>query len=146
MGGYPDYMVLVSTRGVHPPKPMMHILHISEHVSESIWEGHASFPTPAWQVAGGTNLLMSFPLNCGQRFSVPQCSFRAQQLLGGLLASWMRKRLRSIEGRPLIMMKIISESTAIPSSRGIQYVHCVMDKCIMFKLGERKNTKYVKNM
>ena len=34
---------------------------------------------PAWQVAGGTNPLMSFPLNCGQRFSVPQRSFRAQQ-------------------------------------------------------------------
>src|SRR6218665_245453 len=103
MGGYPDYMVLVSTRGVHPPKPMMHILHISEHVSESIWEGHASFPTPAWQVAGGTNLPMSFPLNCGQRFSVPQCSFRAQQRLGGPLASplasWMRKRLRPPGGQ-----------------------------------------------
>jgi len=28
-----------------------------------------TYPTPAWQVAGDTNLLMSFPLNCGQRFS-----------------------------------------------------------------------------
>src|SRR6218665_2238778 len=60
--------------------------------------------TPAWQVAGGTNLQMSFPLNCGQRFSMPQRSFRAQQRLGGLLASWMRKRLCSAGGRPLMMM------------------------------------------
>jgi len=41
-----------------------------------------TYPTPAWQVAGGTNPLMSFPLKCGQRFSVPQRSFRAQQRLG----------------------------------------------------------------
>src|SRR6218665_309278 len=62
-----------------------------------------TYPTPAWQVAVGTNLLMSFPLNCGQRF-LPQRSFRAQQRLGGLLASWMGKRLHSIGGRPLMMM------------------------------------------
>jgi len=31
-------------------------------------------------------------------------------------------------------------------SRGDQYVHCVMHKCIMVKQeGEKKNTKYVKN-
>ena len=32
--------------------------------------------------------------------------------------------------------------------RGVQYVHCVMQKCIMVKLGETKNTviKYVENM
>src|SRR6218665_2386787 len=29
-----------------------------------------TYATPAWQVAGGTNPLMSFPLNCGQRFPV----------------------------------------------------------------------------
>src|SRR6218665_2019987 len=50
--------------------------------------------------------LTSFPLNCGQRFSVPQRSFRAQQRLGGLLASWMGKRLRSAGGRPLMMMTL----------------------------------------
>src|SRR6218665_2977834 len=62
-----------------------------------------TYPAPAWQVAAGTNLQMSFPLNCGQRFSMPQRSFRTQQRLGGPLASWMRKRLRSIGGRPLMM-------------------------------------------
>jgi len=66
----------------------------------------SSFPTPAWEVTGGTNLLMSFPLNCGQKFPVPQRSFRAQQRLGGLLASWMGKRLHSVGGRPLMMMKV----------------------------------------
>src|SRR6218665_2518953 len=63
-----------------------------------------TYPTPAWQVAGGRNLLTSFPLNCGQRFSVPQRSFWAQQRLGGLLASRMGKRLCSIGGRPLMMV------------------------------------------
>jgi len=30
-------------------------------------------------------------------------------------------------------------------ARGVQYVHCVMHKCIMVKLGwETKSTKYVK--
>ena len=52
-----------------------------------------TYPTPAWLVAGGTNPLISFPLNCGQRFSVPQRSFLAQQRLGGPLAARMRKRL-----------------------------------------------------
>ena len=69
-----------------------------------------TYPTPAWQVAGGTNPLMSFPMNCGQRFSVPQRSFRAQQLLGGLLDSRMRKWLCSVGGRPLMMMKPTSHS------------------------------------
>ena len=63
-----------------------------------------TYPTPALQVAGGKNLLTSFPLNCGQRFSVPQRSFQAQQWLGGPLAAWIRKRLRSVGGRPLMMM------------------------------------------
>ena len=31
-------------------------------------------------------------------------------------------------------------------SRGVQYVHCVMHKCIRVKVGrEMKNTKYVKD-
>src|SRR6218665_3919152 len=43
-----------------------------------------TYPTPAWQVAGGTNSPMSFPQNGGQ--SSP-CSFRVQQRLGRQLAS-----------------------------------------------------------
>src|SRR6218665_1469854 len=63
-----------------------------------------TYPTPAWQVAGGTNPLMSFPLNCSQGFSVPLRSFRAQQRLGRLLATWSGKGLRFVRGRPLIIM------------------------------------------
>jgi len=68
-----------------------------------------TYPTPAWQMAEETNPLMSFPRNCGQRFSVLQRSFRAQQQLGGLLASWMGKRLRSIGGRPLMMKTLTGD-------------------------------------
>ena len=61
------------------------------------------YPNACLASGWGMNLLMSFSLNC-QRFSVPQRLFRAQQRLGGLLASWMWKWLRSLGGRPLMMM------------------------------------------
>src|SRR6218665_751415 len=72
-------------------------------------------PTPClpWQVAGGMNPLMSFLLNCYQRFSVPQRSFWAQQWLGGLLAARMRKWLCSIGGRPLISIIVNLYSASI---------------------------------
>src|SRR6218665_3407502 len=48
-----------------------------------------TYPTPAWQVARETNSPISFPLNCSQKFSASQRSFRAQQRLGD---SWLHGR------------------------------------------------------
>src|SRR6218665_1668161 len=99
---------------------------------------------PARQVAGGMNLLLSFPLNCGQRFSVLQRSFWAQQRLGGLLALWMGKRLRSIGGRPLMMMmtmmmimSVCFSCTHISRPLDLQGVVCARGAGVPGYLGDR---------
>ena len=84
--------------------------------------GQTPNPMRAWQVAGGTNPLMSFPLNCGQRFSLPQCSFRAQQRLGRLLVSWIRKRLCSVVVRPLMMIPNSKNDLFLGFSKGVGFV------------------------
>jgi len=44
----------------------------------------------------------------------------------------------------LIVIVFPHHNLGINSLRGVQYVHCVMHKCIMVKLGGTKNTMYVK--
>src|SRR6218665_3224567 len=79
-----------------------------------------TYPTPAWKVAGVTNLLQFFSemrpkvLRAATLVSGPTAAW-------GLLASWMRKRLRSIGGRPLMMTNGGLSGRIVLSSYGANF-------------------------